>query len=244
MKGLISAVTAFFLSQSMTPTPALIKKQTTAPVKVVASLGADEVVKKLQKFYDDTSDFSSDFEQKYTYKAYGRSQTSKGKVFFKKAGKMSWNYTKPTTKYFITDGSDFWVYEPEEKQAYKAKLEESQIPVALTFLSGKGKLLDEFTAKLLTGDPRALTPTDYVVELTPKKGETDYKKVVMIVNSADFSLAKIFVYDPTDNENQITFKKTKVNKGIPDTQFKFSPPADVKIVDPPTSEEPTSEPTK
>jgi outer membrane lipoprotein carrier protein len=236
MKGLISALTAIFLGPLAPNKPALITPQTVTPNKVVASLSADEVVKKLQKFYDDTTDFSADFTQKYTYKAYGRSQTSKGKVFFKKAGKMSWNYTKPATKYFVTDGKDFWVYEPDEKQAYKATLEDSQIPVALTFLSGKGKLLDEFTAKLLTADPRAAAPTDFVVELSPKKGETDYKKVVMIVNATDFSLKEVYVYDPTDNENHLTFTKMKVNKGIPDTQFEFTPPADVKIVDPPTSE--------
>jgi outer membrane lipoprotein carrier protein len=235
MKGLISAFTAIFLGQFATPKPALITPQTTAPTKVVVTLAAEDVVKKLQKFYDDTKDFSADFTQKYTYKAYSRSQSSKGKVFFKKDGKMKWSYSKPATKYFITDGKVFWVYEPDEKQAYKASLEDSQIPVALTFLSGKGKLLDEFTAKLLTGDPRG-TGTDYVVELTPKKSETDYKQVVMIVNSSDFSLKEVYVYDPTDNENHLTFTKMKVNKGIPDTEFDFTAPADVKIVDPPTSE--------
>jgi outer membrane lipoprotein carrier protein len=236
MKGLISALTALFLGPLAPSKPALITPQTTTPVKVVASLGAEEVVKKLQKFYDDTKDFRADFTQKYTYKAYGRSQSSKGKVLFKKDGKMRWDYSKPATKHFVTDGKDFWVYEPDEKQAYKATLEDSQIPVALTFLSGKGKLLDEFTAKLLTADPRAAVATDYVVELSPKKGETDYKKVVMIVSATDFSLKEVYVYDPTDNENHITFSKMKVNAGIPDTQFQLTLPADVKIVDPPTSE--------
>jgi outer membrane lipoprotein carrier protein len=240
MKGLISAFTALFIGQAA-PQPAVMKPvnihpQTSTPAKVAVALTADEVVKSLQKFYDDAKDFSADFKQVYTYKAYGRTQKSKGKVFFKKAGKMRWNYSKPTQKYFITDGSDFWAYEPEEKQAYKVPLEESQVPVVLTFLSGKGKLSDEFTAKLLTGDPRATTPADYVLELTPKKSETDYKKVVMIVDSSAFSLKEVFVYDPVDNENRLTFTNLAVNKGISDSQFTFTPPADVKIINPPTSE--------
>ena len=236
MKGLISAITALFLGPLAPSKPALITPQTVTPTKVVVSLSADEVVKKLQKFYDDTSDFSADFTQKYTYKAYGRSQSSKGKVYFKKEGKMRWDYSKPATKHFVTNGKDFWVYEPDELQAYKATLEDSQIPVALTFLSGKGKLLDEFTPKLLTADPRATVATDYVIELSPKKVATDYKSVVMVVSSVDFSLKEVFVYDPTDNTNHLTFTKMKVNKGIPDAQFELTLPADVKIVDPPTSE--------
>ena len=244
MKGLISAFTALFLGQAATPsTPALVNKpavvttaQTSGPAKVATTIAADDVVKNLQKFYDDASDFSADFKQVYTYKAYGRTQKSKGKVFFKKAGKMRWNYSKPTQKYFITDGTDFWAYEPEEKQAYKVPLEESQVPVVLTFLSGKGKLSSEFSAKLLTADPRATAPTDYVLELTPKKSETDYKKVVMVVDGSVYSLKEVYVYDPVDNENHLTFSNLAVNKGISNSQFTFTPPADVKIVNPPTSE--------
>jgi outer membrane lipoprotein carrier protein len=229
MKGFISAIAAIFIGHSITP-------QASAPSKPVAPLAAEEIVKKLQKFYDDTKDYQARFNQVYTYKAYGRKQKSSGKVYFKKNNKMRWEYTKPTTKYFISDGVDFWAYEPEEAQAYKVPLADSQVPTVLTFLAGKGKLLDEFNPKLLSGDKRATDPSDYVVELTPKKAETEYKSVVMVVSSADFSLKSIYVYDPVDNENFLSFSKASINKGINDSQFSFSPPASVKIINPPSSE--------
>ena len=233
MKGLIGTLTAIFF-HSIYPQAGPVAKP---PVKPPVTLSAEDVVKKLQKFYDDTTDYQADFSQVYLYKAYGRTQKSKGRVYFKKAGKMRWEYSKPTKKFFIADGTDLWVYEPEEKQAYKQTMEDSQLPVAITFLFGKGKLLDEFTAALLTGDSRATTPSDYVVELTPKKDEGQYKKVVMVVSSTDFSLKEVYVYDPTDNENHLSFTKPATNKGVDDSQFTFAPPSDVKIITPST--EPT-----
>lgn len=230
MKGFVSAITAIFLGHTVAP-------QASAPAKPAPVISAEAVVKSLQKFYDDTTDYQASFEQVYTYKAYGRTQKSKGKVYFKKSGKMRWEYSKPTTKYFISDGTDFWAYEPDEEQAYKVPLKDSQIPTVLTFLSGKGKLLDEFTAKLLTSDKRG-EASDYVVQLTPKKSETEYKSVVMVV-STDFQLKKIYVYDPVDNENRLTFTKAAINKGVNDKQFQFTPPATVKIINAPTSEPPT-----
>lgn len=225
MKILLASLISLLFQQFIVP-------QTNAPANVAAKLSAEEVVKKVQSFYDDTKDYQATFSQVYTYKAYGRTQKSQGRVYFKKSGKMRWEYSKPSKKYFIANGVDLWVYEPEEKQAYKQALEESQLPVVLTFLFGKGKLLDAFTPKLLAADKRATDPTDYVVELAPKKEEGDYKKIVMVIGGKDFFLKDIFIYDPVDNENRLTFTKPSINKGIDDTQFSFTPPADVKIVTP------------
>jgi outer membrane lipoprotein carrier protein len=245
MKGWIGILTASIFGQPSAPAkPAQVLPpvvaQVSVPAKPVVALTADEVVKKLQKFYDDTADFQGSFKQVYTYKAYGRTQKSQGQVFFKKSGKMRWNYSKPTSKRFITDGSKFWVYEPEEKQAFESTLEESQVPVVLTFLSGKGKLTDEFTAKLVTGDKRSPEASDYAVELTPKKATADYKGVFMVVSGVDFSLKEVFVYDAVDNENRISFSKISLNKGIDDSQFAFVPPSDVKII----TNAPSSNPTE
>jgi outer membrane lipoprotein carrier protein len=212
------------------------EKPAVKPTGTATALSADDVVKKLQKYYDDTTDYQAKFSQVYLYKAYGRKQKSSGQVYFKKPGKMRWEYSKPSKKYMISDGSDLWTYEPEEKQAYKLTLEESQLPVVITFLFGKGKLLDEFKAALLSGDVRALDPSDFVVELTPKKTSTDYKKVVMVVSSVDFSLKEVYVYDPVDNENHLSFEKPATNKGVEDSLFKVELPADVKIVSPPSSQ--------
>ena len=74
----------------------------------------------------------------------GRKTNSAGEVMFKKPGRMRWDYEKPDKSSYITDGGVLWLYEPDDKQAFKQKLESSQLPAALSFLTGKGKLATEF----------------------------------------------------------------------------------------------------
>ena len=79
---------------------------------------------------------------------------------FKKPGRMRWDYDKPEKTTYVTDGAVLWLYEPEDQQAFKQELKASQLPAALAFLTGKGKLADEFditpVAKSPYGMPRRL----------------------------------------------------------------------------------------
>ena len=63
---------------------------------------------------------------------------------FKKPGRMRWDYEKPDKSSYVTDGGVLWLYEPDDKQAFKQDLKSSQLPAALAFLTGKGKLATEF----------------------------------------------------------------------------------------------------
>ena len=48
-------------------------------------------------------------------------------------------------------------------------------------------------------------------------------------------MKEAYVYDPTNNENHLSFTSMVINKGIPDSQFLFTVPAGVTVGNPPTS---------
>ena len=180
----------------------------------------------IQAFYANAQDLKAEFTQVYTYTVYGREETSKGRVFFKKPGKMRWDYTSPTKKLFIADGKTLWVYEPEQSQYFKRSLASSQLPTALTFMSGKGNLADEFDAKLLkTADAESL-----YIELIPKKDEGSYKSLRLLVDAKTFAVKASTVVDPVGNTNKVIFSKMKTNSSLPDSGFSFTPPAGVREV--------------
>src|SRR5260221_14729845 len=82
-----------------------------------------QVVERMQKVYDGTTDLHARFMQ-ITEGVMGKRQAS-GEVWLKKPGKMRWNYEKPEKKLFIADGTTLWVYEPEDEQAFKQALSSS-----------------------------------------------------------------------------------------------------------------------
>lgn len=179
----------------------------------------------IQAFYADARDLKASFTQTYTYKVYGRTQVSSGRVFFKKPRMMRWDYKAPVAKVFVADGKTLWVYEPEENQAFRRDLASSQLPVALTFMSGEGRLADEFDARLVQ------SPADvYAVELIPKRHAGDYKSLLLKVDRQTFAVKASTVVDPVGNTNQVVFSDVQTNAGLADSAFQFSPPKGVRVI--------------
>src|SRR5262245_4589033 len=135
-----------------------------APPAAGPRLDVQAVVGKMQKRYDEAADFKARFTQTLTSATLKRTTNSSGQVTFKKPGRMRWDYEKPDKSSYITDGGVLWLYEPDDKQAFKQDLKSSQLPSALAFLLGKGKLASEFDITFAAGK----TGPDYVLSLSPK----------------------------------------------------------------------------
>jgi outer membrane lipoprotein carrier protein len=199
--------------------------------EITGSSSAAEVLDKLQSFYDATKDFQADFEQVYKHKIYDEEKKSSGKVFIQRPGKMRWEYKKPDKKLFVADGTTIWIYEEGINQVTKQALGESDLPVAITFLVGKGKLKDEFTCKIVPHE-KFSSKGKLVLELTPKKPSPQYKKLLFIVGKADVQVERTIIIDEAGNTNTMRFKNVQINKGIDPKKFQFKPPKGATIVEP------------
>ena len=183
------------------------------------------VIEKLQKKYRSVKSMRATFKQTYTYAVYQRKQISEGNVFLKSPGRMRWDYRTPTTKVFVADGESLWVYEPDKNQAYQRLLKESQLPIAIRFLMGEGDLLKAFKPTFESADAKAVT-----VRLVPNKPTTKYKELAMVINRSDFMVQETTIIDSVNNTNQVQFSNIQLNLDLPDTGFKFVPPANVTIL--------------
>jgi outer membrane lipoprotein carrier protein len=190
-----------------------------------------EVVERVQKRYDGAKDFRARFNQTLTNAAFGRKSSSAGEVLLKKPGRMRWNYEKPEPKMYLSDGNTLWLYEPEDKQAFKQDLKSSQLPSALAFLAGQGKLASEFD--ITPGDPKSPygTPRDYVLLLSPKAPQAQVKTILFVVDPKTFDVRESVITDQQGNVNDLLFSDIHTNTSLPDSQFKWSPPPGVRLID-------------
>lgn len=197
-----------------------------------ASMSADDVARRVQKFYKKTSDYHADFEQTYTDVAAGAEKTSQGRVYFKKPGKMRWDYYtddgKGRTKVLVSDGASFWIYEYEFKQVFKKCLADSQLPTSLKFLMGQGDLIKEFNISFADNS----TAKKPVLNLVPKVPTSKYTKLVFELNPKTFQVRQTTIFDPYGNSNQIEFSNAKINKNLPDSGFDFKPPKGARLLNP------------
>jgi outer membrane lipoprotein carrier protein len=201
-----------------------------APPPAAGRLELKAVVDKVQKRYDAAADFRSRFGQTLTNAAFARKTTSAGEVLFKKPGRMRWNYTQPEAKAYVADGNTLWLYEPEDKQAFKQDLKSSQLPAALAFLTGQGSLTAEFDVSLAGQTPYG-GPGDYVLSLVPKQPQAQVKSMLFVVDPTTFNVRESVITDAQGNINDLVFSDIRVNSGVPDATFRFTPPAGVRVID-------------
>ena len=145
---------------------------------------ARNVAAAVQSFYDQTKDVSATFHQTYVNKLYQRTDRSSGRVVFKKPGMMRWDYDKPNGKVIASNGKRLVVFEPGEDgdkgQVVEQEISQAQLPQAMAFLMGTGKLEHDFDFRLLDAQREGYASGD-VLELRPKQPTPHYERIQFYV---------------------------------------------------------------
>ena len=204
--------------------------QPAVEVKAAAASMAPDVkalVDRVQAFYEKTNDFTADFKQDYTYKAFKRTQSSSGKVTFAKPGMMRWDYLKPSARTFVLAREQVVALDPEAMTLTIMSMATSQLSASVTFLWGKGKLADDFSIAM----KECKTCTGMLLEMTPLRPDPRFQRVLLEVDPKSATVLKSTVIDPDGSENVISFGAMQLNTGIDATKFKLEPTAGIQVID-------------
>ena len=215
------------------------------PAPPATSPDAGKLVDEVQKFYQTTPHFSAKFRQTVVSGTFGNTKVSDGQVYLKKPGKMRWDYVsardkKSVTRSQMSDGSTIWVVLIANKQYFQQSLNNSALPVAVTFLTGKGDLKSEFNARLdVTGQFGA--KTDRVLHLTPKKPSAQFKDLYLVVDPQNYRVKQSIVRNAGGDLNKFQFFEPDTKKKVADTWFVFNPKAPAakgfRMIEPPKDPE-------
>lgn len=199
-----------------------------APKAKVAE--ATSLADKVQSFYDELEDYSSQFAQTYTRVALSRKSRSSGTIAIKKGGKVRWTYREPAERLFVADGETLWIYEPEEMQVIVDKrFSTEKLGGSIAFLWGEGKLSDAFTVRRLGPKEHDFGKDAAVLELIPKHDRT-YARLVIRIDEETGRVKESVVHETSGNTNHFVFTEPKLNQGLADAQFEFVAPAGVDVV--------------
>ena len=195
----------------------------------------DAVVDKIQNKYEEITDFHAKFTQEAAVKALDKVQRSEGEVWFKKPGKMRWNYYTPEKDEIVSDGKTIWFYDFAEKQVIESTLAEvSDTQNTTTLLSGLGNIKEIFDASF-ADDLEPRSNGRYMIELKPKSGDEQYNKAVVAFDKDTMVVNSIYLYDPFGNLTTISLDDIEIDKGVQDSLFSFTIPSGVEVVRPPSA---------
>jgi outer membrane lipoprotein-sorting protein len=226
---LVDLIGFLFTAQLGSAAPAKAPAPAPAPVTApVGKLSAADVVNNVQKFYADIHQVTAQFQQSVHNATFGGDdKKSSGTVWIMKPGKMRWDYiekkgtTATVKKSFISNGTTMYVVEHDNKQVVTKNLQQNLMPVAVTFLYGKGDLKGEFNAALDTTSSYG-GKGDYVLKLTPKHPSAQYKALYLVADPTQFRVKESIIVDSSNNTNHFQFYSPDFEKPVKDSWFEFN----------------------
>jgi outer membrane lipoprotein carrier protein len=187
-------------------------------------------VRSLEAAYQRVNDLQAPFHQASLNRTTNRTVTARGTLSLKKPGKLRWDYVEPTPQEIVSDGQRLWVYTPELKQVNVAAAPEALAGPAGSFLAGLGQVREHFQARYL--NPARPTDADglAVLDLTPREPQPLMARLILSADPQTWLVRKAVVYDELGNTVTVRFDPPRVNTGLPDHLFTFTPPPGVSVV--------------
>ena len=175
--------------------------------------------KRLNKLLSNTKSMTANFSQ--TTKG-ANSGTFSGTMSVQRPNNFRWETKSPSEQLIVANGSSMWVYDKDLEQATKQNVDS---PVGNT------------PALLLSGDPSKIDKSFKVTQpyanknyyvLYPKSDSASFKSLSMSFNGG--KPVMMVLNDSLGQTTTINFSGIKMNPSIASSQFKFTPPKGVDII--------------
>jgi len=199
-----------------------------------AAPSLNEVVEKVRETCAQAQDLSAQFEQITSIRSLNQEQRGNGVLLLKRPRKMRWEYQKPEPRLFVTDGKTLWAYSPVDKQVVVQDVNEAfatRLPISI--LAGDCQLRRDFEIREIENAATRGSTSFRLLDLRPKHPEAGITRVLLEVNLKSYTIEQFTVFDPSGNTNVYRLTNLKLNTGISDQPFQFTPPADATLVGPP-----------
>ena len=152
-------------------------------------------------------------------------ERSSGQLQIKRPGKFRWEYKKPNLQALVSDGQRLWIYDAELEQVTINRIDASLMGSPAMLLSGKDGLRANFEIEHVE------QRTDLVlINLSPKvSASSDFKLIQVSIRGEQ--LVGMSLTDKLGQTTSLQFTQFKRNPKLSDSQFVFTPPKGVDLVD-------------
>jgi len=169
-----------------------------------------------------------------------------GTAYFRRPGKMRWEYERPEKNLFLVDGKTAWFYVPADHTVTRVPAKQSgDLRTPLSLLAGQMKISRVCSHVEFALAEKPLGEGDVVLRCVVRGEKQDAAKthdpenaLGASVNDAVFfeiardsgELARLIVRQAGGIEVEFRFENWRFDPAIPDTMFHFEPPPGVAIV--------------
>jgi outer membrane lipoprotein carrier protein len=203
---------------------------------------AAELASRLEARYRSAKTLQATFLERYAENG-SLLRSEAGTAYFRRPGKMRWEYERPEKDLFLVDGKTAWFYVPADHTVTRVPAKESEdLRTPLALLAGQMKIsrvcsrveLADGETPLRDGDSmlrcRVRGQKQSAVETESVLGTGASDAVFFEVARDTGELARLIVRQAGGIEVEFRFENWRFDPALPDVMFRFEPPAGVAIV--------------
>lgn len=167
------------------------------------------------------------FVQTSTLKAMNITDSAAGQIFIKRPGMMRWEYDAPSAQTIVSDGTDLWIYRPEDNQVMHGAA-----PAFFSggkgagFLSDMNRIRQDFDATLESPE----SPGVYVVKLTPKKTTYDVSAIRLMVSTLTAEVTTLITRNAYGDETRFELIDYRFDQVLAPSLFQFTIPEGAEVL--------------
>ncbi len=184
---------------------------------------ANGLAHKVDAHYNHLQSLTAHFTERY--QGMGMDRTETGTLTLRKPGRMRWAYDAPSGKIFVLDGKFAVSYTPGDSQALRTpakQLDDLRSP--LRFLLGHTEIAKELDGLALT-----LVNGGYTLSGTPKGMQQTVQSIGLTVDTAG-QIRAMRIEQTDGSTTSFTFTDIRENVPAPDSDFTFTPPSGVTVI--------------
>lgn len=186
----------------------------------------ETMLKGVESRYNKAKTLQVLFREDYTGAREGHRPTESGLLMLRKPKRMRWAYNQPKGKLWISDGKDLWLWLPDDNQAVKQKLQDTDdMRAPLAFLLGKLYFDKEF--RDLKATPEG---SDTRITGAPKTDNLPYSEVQFVV-SPDYRIREVKVTRLDKSVMEFHFDQERLDPKLDDKLFQFQVPKGAELVE-------------
>lgn len=217
-----------------------------------------ELVSRLEATYRSARTLEATFLERYAENGQ-EVRSEAGTVYFRRPGRMRWEYEKPDKDLFLVDGKTAWFYVPADHTVSRMPAKKSgDLRTPLAILAGRMKI-SHFCLRVEIADTekplregntvlrcklRGQQQADAAKGSQSVPGAKERDEVFFEVARVTGELARIVVHQAGGIEVEFCFENWRFDPAIADSMFLFEPPAGVAIVNGELTQEPAPAPAQ
>ncbi len=183
----------------------------------------DAILHAVDAHYNHLSTLKASYTERYTGLGMNRSET--GTLLLRKPGRMRWIYSAPVGKVFVLDGKYGWSYTPGDAEVQRIPAKQiDDLRSPLRFLLGHTELKRELDGISVTSQG-----ANFLIRGVPKGMAERVKQLSLLVNATGL-IQSLRLEEIDGSATEFSFTDMQENLPIPASEFSFTPPAGVTIV--------------